>query len=739
MQHWRCGAVVLASLLSCLGRQLLPAQEGDAVTETDSLVELANRVRPSLVVIRTSDREGRSDRGVGTGFIISSDGLVATNLHVIGEGRPFQVELADGSRPRALAVHAADHHLDLAIIRIETAGTLAPLALADAPLEIGAPVVAMGNPFGLKHSVVAGVLSGRRVIDGREMLQLAMPIEPGNSGGPVIDRSGKVHGLITMKAALSENLGFATDVQSLRKLLERPNPVAIDRWVTIGRLPAQHWHIVHGADWRQRSGRIHVQGAGAGFGGRSLCLWRHAVPALPWELEVEVRLADETGAAGLVFHSDGGDRHYGFYPSNGKLRLTCFDGPTVFDWHILQEKPCPTYRPGEWNHLRVRVGDDRFDCFVNGVLVFSSDDKRFSAGQVGLVKFRDTVADFRRFRVQPAPGQQVARSDDTPGSKLFEQIANAPEVDLQWIEPLLDEPNAGARLRLEAERLERQAQKMRAAEQELHLQKTLRQLMNTTRPDSFDLLRATLWIAHLDDPDVDVDAYVSEVDRIAGEIRAQLPADADENTRLAALDKYLFEENGYHGSRHEYYHPANSHMHRVIDDREGLPITLSVLYMELARRLDLRVEGVGLPGHFVVRFVPNSGEPQLIDVFDRGRRITNEEAEQRIRQSEGDDAELEKFLRAATGQQIVERILRNLLKVAELDEQPAAMRRYLEALVQLDPANVQYRGMRALTRYHTGQPRAAVADLDWFLENKPPGVDLQRIQSMRDAFAQEIR
>ncbi|MFN9913999.1 MAG: transglutaminase family protein, partial [Pirellulaceae bacterium] len=110
-------------------------------------------------------------------------------------------------------------------------------------------------------------------------------------------------------------------------------------------------------------------------------------------------------------------------------------------------------------------------------------------------------------------------------------------------------------------------------------------------------------------------AYLQRIEDMAAEILAKLPSKATAPMRLEALDAYLFEENGFRGGRDEYYHPANNHLDRVIDDREGMPITLSVLYMELGRRLQLRLEGVGLPGHFVVRFRPSQGKPQLLDIF----------------------------------------------------------------------------------------------------------------------------
>src|SRR5439155_5849506 len=127
-------------------------------------------------------------------------------------------------------VYATDRSGDLAIIRIAAKG-LVPLELGDSDkLKDGQSVVALGNPQGLKYSVVSGVVSGQRVLDGRKMIQLAIPLEPGNSGGPLLDRFGKVQGILTLKSALTQNLGFAMPVNALKPLLAKPNPVPLDKW-----------------------------------------------------------------------------------------------------------------------------------------------------------------------------------------------------------------------------------------------------------------------------------------------------------------------------------------------------------------------------------------------------------------------------------------------------------------------------------------------------------------------------
>src|SRR5262245_48388883 len=254
-----------------------------------SVKELAAKVKDSIVVIGYAGREG-SPQGLGTGFVIDKSGLIATNLHVIGEARPISVQTADGKTLAVKAVHASDRPLDLAIVQVE-AENLPALTLAGSePVAPGESVVVMGNPQGLKHSVVSGVVSGTREIDGRNMLQLAIPVEPGNSGGPVLDMQGRVLGVVTMKSLVTENLGFAVSITDLKPLLEKPNPVPLDRWLTIGTIDRGQWEPLFGAHWQQRAGRILVNGLGSGFGGRSLLLASEQPPELPFELAVNVKL-----------------------------------------------------------------------------------------------------------------------------------------------------------------------------------------------------------------------------------------------------------------------------------------------------------------------------------------------------------------------------------------------------------------------------------------------------------------
>ena len=247
---------------------------------------------------------------------------------------------------------------------------------------------------------------------------------------------------------------------------------------------------------------------------------------------------------------------------------------------------------------------------------------------------------------------------------------------------------------------------------------------------------ACLLVAQLDGEEIDVEEYVRSVDHMAGEIQAQLAEKADEPAKLAALNKYLFEENGFHGSRTDYYNRANSYLSRVLDDREGLPITLSVLYMELARRLDDEGRGHRPAGPLRGACTSPRGSTQLIDPFESGKLLSREEADQR-RSANSRNARLaEDDLTPPTDLAILLRVLTNLLGVAQRKTDREAMLRYLDAMLAVDPALSRERGMRAMVRFETGRKTAAVSDLDWFIAEKPEGVDLPKVNELREFFLQ---
>jgi regulator of sirC expression with transglutaminase-like and TPR domain len=287
-------------------------------------------------------------------------------------------------------------------------------------------------------------------------------------------------------------------------------------------------------------------------------------------------------------------------------------------------------------------------------------------------------------------------------------------------------------LRERARQLEQQAAQLRQLALAVHQQRVLTELERGLRgkEEDIDLVRAALLVAHLDNEEVDVEAYRAEVERMARKVAAGLTKDPDDKAKLLALNAFLFKERGFHGSRGDYYSRSNSYLSEVIDDREGLPITLAVLYLELARRLGVKLEGVGMPGHFVVRHVPAEGEGQLIDVFEGGAALSKEAAGKKVQELAGRPLR-EGDLAAVGKRAIVVRMLFNLLGVARREQDAAGMLRYTDAILTVQPDAAEARAMRVSLRAQQGDREGALKDLDWLLEKEPEGVDLEKLRAYR--------
>jgi regulator of sirC expression with transglutaminase-like and TPR domain len=542
-----------------------------------------------------------------------------------------------------------------------------------------------------------------------------------------------------MRSAVTDNLGYAVPVATLRELLNHPAPIKIDNWLTIGALNPKLWKATE-AHWTQRAGRILVRGTGEGFGGRALCIHQQDPPEIPYEVAVSVKLDDESGAGGLIFCSDGGDTHYGFYPTAGKVRLTRFEGPDVSHWTILEDTPTPHYKPGEWNHLRVRVEPENISCFLNGHQVIVSNDTRLRSGKAGLCKFRATEPEFKSFRVGKQVHFDAGDAEVAALRKIVAGLDAAESPPSSAVPALAKNPEAGrALLAEEISRMEKRTAELRSLSARVHelaIRKELTRTMSRDREEEIDLGMAALLIAKLDNPDVDVPGYLAEIDRLADELRKGLGKEqgAEKRRRFDRLVDWMCRENGFHGSEDDYQSKSNSYLNEVIDDREGLPITLSILCMELGRRLDVPVAGIPLPGHFVVQFIdeknPTAGT--FVDVFDKGRRFDSAEAKKRFEAAAKREATAED-LRPATKKEIILRMLRNLIGV-ELDSGGKGALPYLNVLLALSPEEASERLSRAIVLYQSGQKAEAREDIGWLLEKQPPGVNLDRLQEWYDSI-----
>ena len=234
------------------------------------------------------------------------------------------------------------------------------------------------------------------------------------------------------------------------------------------------------------------------------------------------------------------------------------------------------------------------------------------------------------------------------------------------------------------------------------------------RDHEVDLFGAAMLIARLGSRVVDPHRYSRELDLIA-EAAADAAADARDDRELAAaVDHELFTVCGFRGNEEGYYDPENSYLDRVIERRTGLPITLSLVYMEVAQRIGLRCDGVGYPGHFLVR----CGGPEgfFVDAFHGGRRRERDELLEQLG-SGGSGANADAFLAAVTRRQILQRMLTNLRvayrRAGDLERWAAATGLQL----CIEPWNASLVGERGLLHYRRGDAELALVDLERYVES----------------------
>ena len=186
--------------------------------------------------------------------------------------------------------------------------------------------------------------------------------------------------------------------------------------------------------------------------------------------------------------------------------------------------------------------------------------------------------------------------------------------------------------------------------------------------DSLNLLEAAAAIAQDEFPQLDIQALLSELDSLGERLRSRLPADASASHKLRTLVAYFYQELGFAGNVNNYYDRDNSYLHQVLATRRGIPITLAVIFMEIASSVGLRAQGICFPSHFLLKVELSRGDV-LLDPLT-GHSLTRERLDEFLQNFRDESAlpaaaraPLEMFLRAAAPREILARILRNLIEV----------------------------------------------------------------------------
>jgi regulator of sirC expression with transglutaminase-like and TPR domain len=245
--------------------------------------------------------------------------------------------------------------------------------------------------------------------------------------------------------------------------------------------------------------------------------------------------------------------------------------------------------------------------------------------------------------------------------------------------------------------------------------------------DKIDLGRAALAIAREAYPDLRVETYLEGLDRLAAMARDRSAGENSPYRLIACLNHVLFAQEAYRGNRDDYYDPRNSFLNDVIERRKGIPITLSVLYMEVARRAGLNLHGIGFPGHFMVKYAGDEGEI-VIDPFDNGEVRTPEELQQMLDGLYGGKVAFHPdFLAPVSNRDILQRMLNNLKAIYLRQEDFPKALATAERLVILDPTSPQEIRDRGLLYLKVERYPEAVDDLETYLRLAPDAADSDEI------------
>jgi regulator of sirC expression with transglutaminase-like and TPR domain len=254
--------------------------------------------------------------------------------------------------------------------------------------------------------------------------------------------------------------------------------------------------------------------------------------------------------------------------------------------------------------------------------------------------------------------------------------------------------------------------------------------------DSIPLFEAALAIAQDVDPQLDLTAIQADMDRFAIKLQQRLAPDASSVQKLRMLNHYFYHELGFAGNINNYYDPDNSYLHRVISTRRGIPISLAVLYMELAQQIGLNVKGISFPGHFLMKLSVQSGEI-VLDPFN-GMSLSREDLEERLEpyfEQQGYPANiaLASYLHAAHPRDILVRMLRNLKTLFIEHSRWQRLLGVQQRLMILLPDEITERRDRGLAYANLECPKAALDDIEAYLAERPHAADAK---SLRDRLPQ---
>jgi len=257
-------------------------------------------------------------------------------------------------------------------------------------------------------------------------------------------------------------------------------------------------------------------------------------------------------------------------------------------------------------------------------------------------------------------------------------------------------------------------------------------LYQELQQDEIDLLRAALCIAQQEYPDLDPEPYITRLDTWARVIADRLPPERYPLRIVKVIREYLCDELGFHGNTEQYYDPRNSYLNDVLDRRTGIPISLSLVYLELAKRVGFPMVGIGMPGHFLIR--PDFEAAEIfVDVFNGGEILFPEDCQARLSEIYGQPIELRpEFLAPIEPRRFLVRLLMNLKGIYLSKRDIPRTLRTLETILMVWPEAIEERRDRGLLYFQQGRYVEARVDLEFYLQALPEAPDQRQIQMLLD-------
>ena len=245
------------------------------------------------------------------------------------------------------------------------------------------------------------------------------------------------------------------------------------------------------------------------------------------------------------------------------------------------------------------------------------------------------------------------------------------------------------------------------------------------------LFEAALCIAQDDEHLLDLTACLTDIDKFAVRLKRRLHADIAPIPKLRLMNNFFYQELGFSGNFNDYYNPDNSYLHKVLSTRRGIPISLAVIYMELAQQVGLEVKGISFPGHFLMKLSIKTGDI-ILDPFN-GASLSREEIEERLEPyfvngRNPDDPPLASYLANATERHILVRMLRNLKAVYAEEPHWKEFLSVQQKLVILLPDEIEERRDRGLAYANLDCPNAALQDIEAYLAQCPQATDAELLR-----------